>query len=65
MLYEVITRFTEEKTHPEEWDLAGLRDAVFAQFGYRLEIPESEVPGLVREKLAARIVEEARRNNFV
>jgi preprotein translocase subunit SecA len=55
-----VERFTEEKTHPEEWDLAGLRDAVFAQFGYRLEIPESEVQGLVREKLADRIVEEAR-----
>ncbi len=53
-------RFSEEKVHPEEWDLLALRDAVFSQFGFRLGIPEGEVQGLTRETLAVRIEEEAR-----
>ncbi|NIN70607.1 MAG: preprotein translocase subunit SecA, partial [Gemmatimonadetes bacterium] len=57
---ELAMRFSEEKVHPEEWDLGGLRDGVFSQFGFRLEIPASEVQGLTREKLSVRIEEEAR-----
>ncbi|HEU5360755.1 MAG TPA: preprotein translocase subunit SecA [Candidatus Deferrimicrobiaceae bacterium] len=57
---ELATRFAEEKVHPEEWDLGGLRDGFFSQFGCRLEIPASEVGGLTREKLSVRIEEEAR-----
>jgi preprotein translocase subunit SecA len=57
---ELAERFAEEKVHPEEWDLTALRDAVFTQFGARLAIPEEDVQGLTREKLAARIEEEAR-----
>jgi len=52
-------RVADEKTHPEEWDLAALADAVHAQFGFRLTIPEAEVPRLTRETLAARIRDEA------
>jgi preprotein translocase subunit SecA len=57
---DLAVRFTEEKGHPEEWDFPALRDAVFSQFGFRLEIPEGEVQGLTRETLAARIGEGAR-----
>jgi preprotein translocase subunit SecA len=57
---ELAERFAEEKVHPEEWDLTALRDAVFTQFGARLAIPEEDVQGLTREKLAARIEEGAR-----
>ena len=56
----IALRFSEEKVHPEEWDLLALRDAVFSQFGFRLEIPEGDVQGLTRETLAVRIEEEAR-----
>ena len=56
----IALRFSEEKVHPEEWDLLALRDAVFSQFGFRLEIPEGDVQGLTREALAVRIEEEAR-----
>ncbi len=52
---ELAARFAEEKTHPEEWDLAGLKDALFAQFGFRPDLPEAEVPTLTRESLAERI----------
>jgi preprotein translocase subunit SecA len=57
---DLAVRFTEEKGHPEEWDFPALRDAVFSQFGFRLEIPEGEVQGLTRETLADRIGEGAR-----
>ena len=57
---DIALRFSEEKVHPEEWDLLALRDAVFSQFGFRLEIPEGDVQGLTREALAVRIEEEAR-----
>jgi len=57
---DIALRFSEEKVHPEEWDLLALRDAVFSQFGFRLEIPEGDVQGLTRETLAVRIEEEAR-----
>jgi preprotein translocase subunit SecA len=57
---DLAVRFTEEKGHPEEWDFPALGDAVFSQFGFRLEIPEGEVQGLTRETLAARIGEGAR-----
>ncbi len=53
---ELASRFAEEKTHPEEWDHAGLADALVAQFGFRPDIPEAEVPALTREKLAERII---------
>jgi preprotein translocase subunit SecA len=57
---DLAGRFAEEKVHPEEWDLSALRDAVYSQFGFRLEFPESEVQGLTREKLGVRIEEGAR-----
>jgi len=52
---EIASRFAEEKTHPEEWDLAGLSSALFAQFGFRPDLPEAEVPALTRDALAERI----------
>jgi preprotein translocase subunit SecA len=57
---DLAERFSEEKVHPEEWDLKGLRDAVFSQFGFRVEFPEGEVQGFTPEKLAARIEEETK-----
>ncbi len=57
---DLADRFAVEKVHPEEWDLSALRDAVTLQYGFRLDIPEGEVQGLSRERLAARIEEGAR-----
>jgi len=33
---EIADAFAEEKASPEEWDLTGIRDAVFKQFNFRL-----------------------------
>ncbi|MCL5966017.1 MAG: preprotein translocase subunit SecA [Deltaproteobacteria bacterium] len=56
---ELAHRFADEKTHPEEWDLEGLADAVHAQFGFRLRVPEEEIPKLTADALAERIREGA------
>jgi preprotein translocase subunit SecA len=52
---ELAGRFSDEKTVPEEWDFAGLSSAVYAQFGFRPEIPEAERPRLAPSDLAERI----------
>ncbi len=33
---ETVSRFVDEKTHPEEWDLDGLSEALWGQFGIKL-----------------------------
>ncbi|MBI5906397.1 MAG: preprotein translocase subunit SecA [Deltaproteobacteria bacterium] len=56
---EIAGRFCEEKTHPEEWDFDGLSNAVYAQFGTRIGIPEGERPALTPSLVADRIREGA------
>ncbi|HEY5577489.1 MAG TPA: SEC-C metal-binding domain-containing protein, partial [Deferrimonas sp.] len=52
---DLAGRFSDEKTVPEEWDFTGLSTAVYAQFGFRPEIPESERLKLTPSGLADRI----------
>ncbi|MGE5176021.1 MAG: preprotein translocase subunit SecA [Hyphomicrobiales bacterium] len=52
---DLVGRFADEKTHPEEWDFEALSTAVYAQFGFRPEVPESERPTLTPSGLADRI----------
>ncbi len=52
---DLAGRFSDEKTHPEEWDFSGLSTAVYAQFGFRLEIPEAERPTLKQSGLSDRV----------
>jgi preprotein translocase subunit SecA len=56
---ELAHRFSDEKRYPGDWDLEALRDAVFAQFGVRFDIPEANLPAMTPELLADRIREEA------
>jgi preprotein translocase subunit SecA len=56
---ELGQRFSDAKEYPEQWDLAALRDACYAQFGYRLDLPEEEVPKLTPESLTERLREGA------
>jgi len=49
---EIAYTFSDERTHPEEWDLKGLKDAVFKQFNFRLEKLDGHlIDGLNAEKL--------------
>ena len=56
----IAAMVSDEKTHPEEWDYEGLCNAVAAQFGFRLEIPEEERSSLNQEALEEGIREGAR-----
>jgi preprotein translocase subunit SecA len=56
---ELSQRFSDAKEHPEDWDLSGLSDATYAQFGYRLDIPKEEVAKLTTGSLEDRIREGA------
>ncbi|MCL2102707.1 MAG: preprotein translocase subunit SecA [Syntrophorhabdaceae bacterium] len=56
----LVAMVADEKAHPEEWDYEGLRHAVAAQFGFRLEIPEEERASLNREMLEERVLEGAK-----
>ncbi|MBW1813232.1 MAG: preprotein translocase subunit SecA [Deltaproteobacteria bacterium] len=50
---EIAYTFSDERTHPEEWDLKGLKDAVFKQFNFRLEKLDGHlIDGLNAEKLS-------------
>ena len=52
---DLAGRFSDEKTHPEEWDFGALSTAVTAQFGFRPEIPEAERAKLTPSDLADRV----------
>ena len=52
---DLAGRFSDEGTHPEEWDFGALSTAVTAQFGFRLEIPEAERAKLTPSDLADRV----------
>ena len=55
---EIAYGFTDEKTHPEEWDWKGLKKAVFKQFNFRLDkIDDDTMDGLTREGLAQLIAD--------
>jgi preprotein translocase subunit SecA len=48
-------RFADGNAHPEEWDFEALSTAVYAQFGFRPEIPETERVTLTSSDLADRV----------
>jgi len=52
---DLAGRFSDETTHPEEWDFEALSTAVYAQFGFRPEIPETERAKLAPSDLADRV----------
>jgi len=57
---EIADTFAEDKTPAEEWDLKGIRDAVFKQFNFRLNaFDENTLENLDRDTLADVIAEAA------
>lgn len=56
---EIVDLYTDEKQHPEDWDLKGLQDAIFKQFSFRYpSFPEGD--GLNREFLKEMITQKAK-----
>jgi preprotein translocase subunit SecA len=56
---ELARRYSDDKEYPEQWDLAALRDATYAQFGYRFDHPGEDIPKLTQAHLADKVREEA------
>jgi preprotein translocase subunit SecA len=52
---DLAGRFADGNAHPEEWDFEALSTAVYAQFGFRPEIPETERVTLTSSDLADRV----------
>lgn len=55
---ELVERFTDERTHFEDWDIQGLLEALWAQFGLRFQIeslpsPQQSRAGLTDYLIAA------------
>lgn len=55
----LIDLYTEEKVHPEDWDLKGLADAVYQQFSFRWSPSFGEKDGLNRDRLKELILQQA------
>jgi preprotein translocase subunit SecA len=56
---ELAGRFSDERSHAEEWDLEGLQNATYAQFGCRFGIADGERETLRPSTLADRVREAA------
>ncbi len=48
---EVVGRFADKETDPAEWDFNGLREALYHQFNFRLDLKPEEQENLAPERL--------------
>jgi len=55
----MVDLYADEKSHPEDWDLKGLQDAVYQQFSFRWTAPSGEEGGLNRERLKELLLQKA------
>ena len=59
---EIVALFADERIPPAEWDLKGLREAVFKQFNFRLDsLDDDSLDGLTAEGLTQLIQEASMR----
>ena len=59
---EVVGLFADEQKAPEEWDVKGMRKAVFKQFNIKMDLDSSSDNGLNIEDLSRTIGDAALRN---
>ncbi len=59
VIEELLSLYTNEGTYPEEWDLAGLTEAVKRQYDLEISWPPEEVPSLTQALLRDSIEERA------
>ncbi len=53
----LVDFYTDEKEHPEDWDLKALQDAVYQQFCFKWSAPSLEENGLKRDDVQEMIVQ--------
>ena len=56
----LVDFYTDEKDHPEDWDLKGLQDAVYQQFSFKWSTPSLGENGIRRDQITERIIEKAK-----
>jgi preprotein translocase subunit SecA len=56
----LVDLYTDEKVHPEDWDLKGLQDAIYQQFSFRWPLPSESQDGFRREKLKEALLESSK-----
>lgn len=56
---DLVRFYTDEKVHPEDWDLKALQDAVYQQFSFRWSIPPME-DGIRVDQLREMIIQSAK-----
>ncbi len=57
---EIVDRFSDERTHFDEWDKAGLIEAVWGQFGIRLNLGSSQPSEKSRDGLVEYVTAESK-----
>jgi len=56
----VVDAYTDEKRHPDEWDLPGLQEAFQQTFSVALDIDQKTLEGMKQEDLRVSVLEKAR-----
>jgi len=56
----LVDFYTDEKEHPEDWDLKALQDAVYQQFAFKWSTPSLEDNGIRRDQIKEMIIENAK-----
>ncbi len=61
IIEELVDRFTDERTHFEDWDIQGLVEALWSQFGVRFDIESLPGTQQSRSGLTEYLIETARK----
>ncbi len=48
---EIAQGYADDKVHPDDWDIRGLKESVFRQFGFALLLPPDALKDVTHEKL--------------
>jgi preprotein translocase subunit SecA len=58
---DLVDGYADEKTHPEDWDLKGLQDALYQQFSFRSPLPPEAQDGWRQAQLKDWVTEETKK----
>ena len=56
----IAQRYAEDKVHPDDWDIKGLKDSVLKQFSFPMYLPTATIEDLTYEKLSDLIIDQAK-----
>ena len=56
----LVDFYTDEKEHPEDWDLKALQDAFYQQFSFKWSVPSIEGNGIKKDQLKEMIIQSAK-----